>query len=117
MAGWIRYCPQDLGWLQPSQVITRQEIPAGGYSQPRTGFLTRWGFESLLTGIYTIAATGMIAFAARKKLRFFLVFPGCIVMAAGMIFHNNGMVSTYTLLVMGIILTASGIVLYRRTAS
>ena len=35
MAGWIRLCPQDLGWLQPSVVITRQETPC--WRIPGTG--------------------------------------------------------------------------------
>ncbi len=109
MAGWIRLCPQDLGWLQPSVVITSQEIPAGGYPQPRVGFLTRWGFELLLTGMYTLGGAGMIAFAAWKKVRFMTVFPGLIVIAAGIVFRNNGMVSTYALLVLGIVITAAGI--------
>jgi len=114
MAGWIRLCPQDLGWLQPSRVITSQEIPAGGYPQPRVGFLTRWGFELIISGIYTIGGAGMIAFAVRKKLRFLLLIPGMIAIAAGIVFHNNGMVSTYTLLVIGILMMAVGNYLYIR---
>ena len=114
MAGWIRLCPQDLGWLQPSLVITSQEIPAGGYPQPDVEFLIRWGFELLISGIYTIGGAGMIAFAVRKKLLFFLIFPGMIIIAAGIMFHNNGMVSTYTLLVIGILIMVVGIYLYIR---
>ncbi|NTU54688.1 MAG: M23 family metallopeptidase [Anaerolineales bacterium] len=114
MAGWIRLCPQDLGWLQPSIVITSQEIPLGGYPQPEVGFLIRWGLELLLISIYTIGGALMIAFAVRKKLRFLSIFPGMIAIAAGIVFHNNGMVNTYTLLVIGIIMIASGILLLTR---
>lgn len=109
MAGWIRPCPQDLGWLQPSAVITGQEVPAGGYPQPNVGFLTRWGLELLLTGVYTLGGAGMITFAARKKVRFMMIFPGLLVSAAGIVFHNNHMVSTYALFVSGILITAVGI--------
>ena len=35
MGGWITLCPQDVGWLQPSLVMTRQQIPVGGYPQPQ----------------------------------------------------------------------------------
>ncbi len=109
MAGWIRPCPQDLGWRQPSAVITSQEIPAGGYPQPNVGFLTRWGLELLLTGAYTLGGAGMILLASRKKIRFLMIFPGLLVIAAGIVFRDNRMVSTYALLVSGILITAVGI--------
>ena len=108
-AGWIRLCPQDLGWLQPSVVITSQEIPAGGYPQPRVGFLTRWGFEFLITSIYTVGAVSMLIFGVKKKNRFLLLFPGIVVIAAGIVFHNNGMMSSYTLLAIGIMILVVGI--------
>lgn len=114
MAGWIRLCPSALGWLQPSLVITSQEIPPGGYPQPKVGFLIRWGLELLLTSVYSLGGAGMIAFAVRKRLRFFLIFPGITVTAAGIVFHNNGMISTHTLLAIGILMTAFGIPLFIR---
>lgn len=113
-AGWIRLCPQDLGWLQPSAVITSQEIPAGGYPQPRVGFFTRWGLDLLITSTYTIGGAGMLIFAVRKKIRFLLPFPGIIVVVAGIVFHNNRMVSNYALLVIGILIVAAGICYYIR---
>ncbi len=108
MAGWIRLCPQDLGWLQPSVVITRQETPAGGYTAPEVGFLVRWGGELLITGIYTICGVGILTLAVRKKNRYMLLFPGPLLIVAGIVFHNNGMASTYVLLVIGIFLMAIG---------
>jgi murein DD-endopeptidase MepM/ murein hydrolase activator NlpD len=44
MAGWIRLCPQDLGWLQPSQIITSQEIPPGWISKAKSRFPDPLGF-------------------------------------------------------------------------
>jgi uncharacterized membrane protein HdeD (DUF308 family) len=114
MAGWIRLCPQDLGWLQPSFVITSQEIPAGGYPQPRVGFLTRWGLELFITSIYTIAGAGMLIYAVRRKIGFLLLFPGIITVVAGIVFHNNRMVSSYTLLVIGILMLLAGIYYFIR---
>ncbi|MEJ2597538.1 MAG: M23 family metallopeptidase [Anaerolineales bacterium] len=108
MAGWIRLCPQDLGWLQPSAIITSQEIPVGGYPQPKVSFLTRWGFELLITSLYSIGGASMIAMAIKKKLNFFLVVPGCIVIIAGIVLHHNGILTTYVLLAMGIALAAFG---------
>jgi murein DD-endopeptidase MepM/ murein hydrolase activator NlpD len=109
MAGWIRLCPQDLGWLQPSLVITSQEIPAGGYPQPKVGFWTRWGFELFITSIYTVGGVAMLIFGVRKKKRFLLLFPGILVTAAGIVFHNNGMMGNYTLLAIGILILVIGI--------
>jgi hypothetical protein len=113
-AGWIRLCPQDLGWLQPSVVITSQEIPVGGYPAPATGFMIRWGFELLISGIYALCGAGSLVLGIRKRLRLLLVFPGIIVIAAGIVLHNNGMVRTYTLLVIGILITAFGFYHYIR---
>jgi hypothetical protein len=112
MAGWIKLCPQDLGWLQPTVIITSQKIPPGGYSQPKVDFLTRWGSELLITSLYTIAGVCMLVFAFRKRSRFFLLLPGIFMILAGIVFHSNGMISTYILLVIGVIMVALGILLY-----
>jgi len=110
MAGWIKLCPQDLGWLQPSIVITSQEIPAGGYTQPEINFLTRWGLEISLTVVYIIAGVLTMIYAGkRRKSLFFLIGPGVIVILAGIIFISNGMVTTYILIVVGIIMIIYGI--------
>jgi hypothetical protein len=114
MAGWIRLCPQDLGWLQPSLIITNQEIPAGGFTQPEVPFLTRWGMELLITTIYGICGASMLVGAIRKKWRLFLIFPGVLVTTAGIVLHNNRMLSTYTLFVLGILLIIYGILLHIR---
>lgn len=114
MAGWIRLCPQDLGWLQPSLVITSQEIPSGGYPQPKVEFLTRWGLELLITSIYAFCGTCMIVSAVRKKWWFLLFFPGLLLTVAGIVLRNRGMISTYALFVIGILMLALGILLYTR---
>lgn len=113
MAGWIRLCPQDLGWLQPSLVITSQEIPPGGYPQPEVPFWIRWGQELLITSIYTLGGAGMIVIAVRKKLRPFLIFPGILVIAAGIVLQNR-LLGTYALLVIGIVMLVVGILLFMR---
>lgn len=109
MAGWIRLCPQDLGWLQPSLVITSQNIPAGGYPQPQVNFLIRWGLELLITSIYVVGALSMVIFGVRKKNRILLLFPGILVIVAGILFYNRGLTNSYTLLVIGILILAIGI--------
>jgi murein DD-endopeptidase MepM/ murein hydrolase activator NlpD len=113
MAGWIRLCPQDLGWLQPSLVITSQEIPPGGYPQPKVEFLTRWGLEALITSVYTICGTGILIGAYKKRWQFFLIFPGLLVTTAGIVLHNK-LLGTYVLPAIGILMLALGIFLYSR---
>jgi murein DD-endopeptidase MepM/ murein hydrolase activator NlpD len=114
MAGWIHPCPQDLGWLQPSLVITSQEIPAGGYPQPEVGFMTRWGVEIIVTAAYGLSGTVMLIMGIRKKSKIAILFPGPILILAGVVFLNNRMVSTYTLLGIGIVMMICGIYAYIR---
>ena len=109
-AGWISLCPQDLGWLQPSVIITSQEIPVGGYIQPEINFLTRWGLEIFVTVIYTLGGLLTMIYAGkRRKSLFFLIGPGIITTLAGIIFLFNGMVTSYTLVVVGIFMVIYGI--------
>lgn len=107
MAGWIRCCPQDLGWLQPSMVITSQWIPAGGYPQPEVGFLTRWGLELLITCICAMGGGGALVLAQRKNRRLLLFLPGIVVSVAGMVLHSR-LMGTYSLLVIGMLILAAG---------
>jgi len=114
MAGWIRLCPQDVGWFQPSLVITGQEIPAGGYPQPKVDFLTRWGLEILATGAYGLGGTVMLIMGIRKKSNFLMLFPGPVLTLAGIILYKEHMVSTYALLGIGIVVMIYGIYVYTR---
>lgn len=114
MAGWIRLCPQDLGWLQPSLVITNQEIPGGGYPQPKVGFWTRWGFELAVTGVYTLTGVSMLIFGVSKRHRFLLLFPGLLVVAAGLVLPIRGLLSSYALLAMGILILVVGVYTFLR---
>ena len=116
MGGWIKLCPQDVGWLQPSLIITSQEIPPGGYTQPQVGFLTRWWFDLLIGSLFTMSGASMLINAYRKQIRFLLLIPGCLAIVAGVMFHHNGLVRNYALLVIGILLLAVGVYYFiRRT--
>jgi len=106
MAGWIKSCPQDLGWLQPSLIITSQEIPVGGYPAPKVGFLVRWGVELAITGLYTLFGLGSLAYAVKKNKPYFLFFPPAIVTLAGFVLHNNRILSTNSLLWIGLLMLA-----------
>jgi len=113
MGGWIKLCPQDVGWLQPSVVITSQEIPDGGYPQPKVGFLTRWGLDILFVSLFMIGGVQFIV-TNRKKTRFLLLIPGFIAIVAGIVFHNSRLNGSYMLLVVGILILAVGIYYYIR---
>jgi murein DD-endopeptidase MepM/ murein hydrolase activator NlpD len=114
MAGWIKSCPQDVGWLQPSLIITSQEIPAGGYSQPEVGFWTRWGIELLFTSSFTIFGLFMVIGVSRRKPRFFRLLPGAFIILVGIVFNQNGLVRGYILSVIGILILAVGIYYFIR---
>jgi murein DD-endopeptidase MepM/ murein hydrolase activator NlpD len=113
-AGWIAPCPRDLGWLQPSAVIMSQHIPTGGHPGPASAFLDLWGIELLVTGAYSVFGVGLLVTAIRKKKPLFMPFPGVILIAAGIVLLDSGMVRTFALLAIGILLTGIGIVAYSR---
>lgn len=108
-AGWIKLCPQDLGWLQPSVIITSQEIPAGGFPEPASGFVAKWGIELLFTGIYLFGGACMLVFAIRKNKPYVLVITGGLMIIAGWIFYNKGTKMSYALFAMAILFSAIGI--------
>lgn len=67
MAGWIKPCPADTGWLPPSATITAQEIPPAGLTAPAGHFLARWGVELLFLSFYAVGAGFMLIFAFRRQ--------------------------------------------------
>ena len=73
-AGWIRYCPQDLDWLQPSLIIVNQDIPPSGFLKQASGFLSIWWSELLLYGFLLIGATFAFIFIIKRGKPILLVF-------------------------------------------
>lgn len=114
MGGWIKLCPQDVGWLQPSLVITSQEIPVGGYPQPEVGFLTRWGFELIFSSLFIISGVFMIIRVSKQKTRFLVLLPGSFIIVAGIVLNKNGLVRAYMLLGLGMLILAVGIFYFIR---
>jgi murein DD-endopeptidase MepM/ murein hydrolase activator NlpD len=108
-AGWIKPCPQEAGWLQPSLVVTNQEIPAGGFAQPAGAFLAKWGVELLFTGIYLFGALCMLVYTTRKDKPFVLVLSGGVLLAAGWIFLEDGWMMSYLLFAAAILFAALGV--------
>jgi len=115
MGGWLKLCPQDVGWLQPSLIITGQEIPTGGYPQPEVNLLIRWGLEEILVTVaYGASGTIMLIVGIRKKSKVAMLFPGPLLTLAGVVFLNNRLVSTYVLFGIGIFVMVCGIYAYVR---
>ena len=108
-AGWINPCPKDLGWLQPSAIITSQHIPAGGFPEPEAGFVAIWWFELLFAGIYLLGGVSMLIFAIRRNKPFLLVVSGIALLAAGWIFYSKGTKMSYALFAMAVLFSAIGI--------
>jgi len=108
-AGWIKSCPQDLGWLLPSAVMTSQGIPPGGYPEPEAGLIEKWGNELLFIGVYLFGGVCVLVYALRKDKPFVLVINGGFLIVAGWIFNSKGTRMSYALFAMAVLLSAIGI--------
>jgi hypothetical protein len=100
-AGWVRTCPEELGWLQPSVIITTQAIPAGGFAGPAVGFLTRFRGEILLLCIFAVGGACVLVFAFRRNKRFILLLLGVVTVAAAWLANRKGMHASVVLLACG----------------
>ncbi len=114
-AGWIKPCPSDVGWLQPSEVIVDQNIPEGGFADPEVGFLEIWWMELLFAGIYLVGAAGVLLFALRKDKHVVVLISGAVLTAAGWLFSQRGSRLSYALFaVAALLITAEVYRLVRR---
>ena len=109
MAGWIRLCPGDIGWLRPSEVIGGQSIPAAGYSKPKVDFLTLWGVETLFGLLYLSSGIGVVIYATRKDRPWLAILAGAVMLIAGSIFYKEGWKISPVLLTLSFVLFFSGI--------
>jgi len=116
-AGWIKPCPQDLGWLQPSAIITSQEVPAGGFTEPASVFVTKWGLELLFAGIYLFGGMCMLVYAIKQDKPLVPVISGGVLAAAGWIFNRKGARMSTALFAMAALLAAIGIYRLARRAT
>jgi hypothetical protein len=107
-AGWISPCPADLGWLQPSAVITGQSFPFGGFAKP-SGFLRIWWVEILFASLYIIGGTCMLIVAIKKDNPLVLIISCGFVVVAGWIFYTKGYQMAYVILTMAGLMAGIGI--------
>jgi hypothetical protein len=108
MAGWMRLCPQDLGWLQPSLVIATGAVPGEGFAAADGDFLALWGLEMLITLSYSVVGVGIFASAVLRRQRAFFLVPGILIILAGTVLLAREMLRTPALLAAGGTLFALG---------
>lgn len=116
MAGWIKPCPQDLGWLNPSEFITSQEIPSSGFAAAKVGLFEQWGVELALVSVYVVGGTCMLIFAIKKKNFVIPLISGGLMIAAGWIFSSKGTRINYVLYSLAALLIGCALFLYFRNA-
>ena len=108
-AGWIKPCPRDLGWLKPSEVLTSQEIPPGGFPEPTARLIEKWGIELAFIGIYWLGGIASLVYAMKKKKPIYPIISGGIMIVAGWVLFDKGTRISYTLFVLAGILLVFGV--------
>jgi murein DD-endopeptidase MepM/ murein hydrolase activator NlpD len=111
MAGWIKPCPSEVGWLKPSQVITSQEIPQGGYPIPEGSFFEKWRGEIFLLSIYVVVGAVALVNSIRKKNRIFPIVTCLVMVLTGLYFSTKHPTLQYGLYAIAV--AAFGVVLYQ----
>ena len=112
MAGWIKPCPSEVGWLQPSRIITGQEITLGGFPEQKAGLIEMWKGEFILTGIYLIVGLSIGYNSWKAKNPLYLIIYGCTMILGGWYFSTRGTRVNYGLFAMAGISITSAIYQY-----
>lgn len=113
-AGWIKLCPPDIGWLNPSEIITGQEDPPGGFPEPSAGLIEKWGNELGFISIYVISGVSMLIIAIKKKNFVMPAIFGVLMIAAGYVMSTKGTRISYVLYSLAALMIAFGIYQYVR---
>jgi len=111
-AGWIKPCPQDLGWLQPSAIITSQEILPGGFLEPAAGLFEKWGAELAFISVYLFGGVCALVFAIRKNNLISPVIYGGFMIVGGWVLFNKGTRISYALFSIAVLLLVFAIFQY-----
>jgi len=117
MAGWIKLCPSDLGWLQPSGVIAGQSVPRGGFNGPAGGFFEKWWTELLLIGAVLLGSLWWIVVAIRKGSPLWLLAIAAGLAAAAWYLTTRGVVLIAPVFVAAAVSLLVGIVIFVRRRS
>ena len=111
MAGWMKPCPSDVGWLKPSQVITGQEIPPGGFPMPNGNFFKKWLGEIILGSIYALCGVVVLFNSFKKKNAIMAIIYGITMVIAGWYFSIKGTRIQYGLYGMAVV--GLGVAIYQ----
>ena len=114
MAGWIKNCPSDLGWLQPSLVIASQEIPPPGFTKPAGGLFEKWGVEMLFSSVYGATGAVVITSALKKKKYVAPLAYAVLMVIAYLVLSIKGTRINYVLITLSMISFGISIYLYLR---
>lgn len=108
-AGWVKPCPTDIGWLQPSALIVSQAVPGDGFSIPTGSFFKRFGLELLFACLYLCGGLCLLIYALRSDKLKGLFVGGAVLFAASWMLRSKGM--RFSLLPMGmaVVLILAGI--------
>ena len=109
MAGWIKPYPPDLGWMQPSAIITGQIIPAEGFPDLESGLMAIWWKELLFSGIYLFGGICMLFFSLKRKKPLVSVIAGIAYLLIGWILSTKGAKTSYVIFGLAFILFVIGI--------
>lgn len=96
-AGWIKLCPQDLGWMQPSLVIASQDLQIGERNQPTAHFVAMWWGEILFSSIFVFSGVFALVFSIKQNNTIFLVVASIALMGIGWIYLTKGSITSYIL--------------------
>ncbi|MDH5372818.1 MAG: M23 family metallopeptidase [Acidimicrobiia bacterium] len=114
MAGWIKSCPTELGWLKPSAVIAGQSIPPGGFDGPAGELFERWWTELLLVGAYLLGAVWWIFIGIRKRKPILLLAVGAALCALAWYLTKRGFTLTAPAYLAATLCLITGIVILIR---
>jgi len=113
-AGWIKYCPPDLGWIQPSIVISDQEIPEAGFQNPESSLLAVWWQEILLSVLILIGAiTALFVTTMKENITLVIGYSITLPLLTWYTF-NKGLLISYALLVLFIIFVSIRVLKFAR---
>lgn len=109
MAGWIKPCPADLGWLQPSEILRLENLPAEEFQTVRGDFLSVWIPDLVLLVPYLLGGIGVLLTSWRKNQPWFLAGSIGITLVAAFMFRQKMPLVGPMVMVLGVILAVIGI--------
>ena len=114
MAGWIAICPEEVGWMQPSQVIAGQGVPEEGLPVPTGNFFEIWWFPLVFGSVYLISSAFLLLSRSGKQKPLFLVSLGVFCLVAGrLMFAKHLQLSLVLIALAAVTVTLGGYRLFK----